>query len=184
MRLTASCPAFTDSPSLRASHYIPSNTMRPSSWHIQSDNFGAWPYMSSEYSREKDEASRQRRIAQALQVSDKDFVIPSAALPIKGLCCFSHYDYDLSPYPVSSCSSFICARATIDVAQCPLQDESPNTYAHHMHCRGLYWQMVAPTSMTSACMPDASTSCSLVASSTMPASTKRSTSIPLLDGTF
>ena len=104
VRLTASCPAFSDSPSLRASHYMPSTTMRPSSWHIHSDKFGVWPYISSEYNRERVEASKQKRISQALWVSDKDFVIPNAALPVKGLCCFSHYDYDLSPYPVSSFS--------------------------------------------------------------------------------
>ena len=41
-------------------------------------------------------------MSQTLWISDKDFVIPNAALPVKGLCCFSHYDYDLGPYPVSS----------------------------------------------------------------------------------
>lgn len=83
---------------------MPSTTMRPSSWHIHSDKFGVWPYIRSEYNRERVEASKQKRISQALWVSDKDFVIPNAALPVKGLCCFSHYDYDLSPYPVSSFS--------------------------------------------------------------------------------
>lgn len=79
--------------------------MRPSSWHVHPDNFGVWPYMSSEYSRERDEAAKQRRRATALRVSDHDFIVPSAVLPVKGVCCFSQYDYDLCPYPVSTCSS-------------------------------------------------------------------------------
>ena len=74
--------------------------MRPSSWHVHSDNFGAWPYISSEYDREKQEVARQRRHAEALRVSDHDFLVPKAVLPLKGLCCFTHYDYDLCPYPV------------------------------------------------------------------------------------
>lgn len=98
--LTASCPAFSESPSLRASHYMPSTTMRPSSWHVHPENFGAWPYMSSEYSREKEELAKQRRLAEALRVSDHDFIVPNAVLPLKGLCCFSQYGYDLCPYPV------------------------------------------------------------------------------------
>lgn len=101
-KLTASCPAFTDSPSLRASHYMPNTIMCPTSWHIHSDNFGVWPYISSEYSRERDEAAKQRRRAAALRVSDHDFIVPNAVLPLKGLSCFSQYDYDLCPYPVSS----------------------------------------------------------------------------------
>ncbi|DBB12886.1 TPA: hypothetical protein ACH3X3_005647 [Trebouxia sp. C0006] len=99
-RLTSSCPAFYDGPSLRASHYMPKGTMRPSSWHIHSDNFGVWPYISSEYSREKEELAKQKRIAHALQMSEKDFVVPSSVLPVKGLCCFGNYEYDLNPYPV------------------------------------------------------------------------------------
>lgn len=75
--------------------------MRPSSWHIHLDNFGVWPYISSEYSREREELAKQKRVARALQVSDKDFFVPNAALPVKGLCCFGNYDYDLNPYPVS-----------------------------------------------------------------------------------
>ena len=84
---------------------MPSTTMRPTSWHIHSDNFGVWPYISSEYSRERDEAAKQRRRAAALRVSDHDFIVPNTVLPVKGLCCFSQYDYDLCPYPVSSCCS-------------------------------------------------------------------------------
>ena len=74
--------------------------MRPSSWHIHADNFGVWPYISSEYSCEKEELARQKRTAHALQVSDKDFIVPKPTLPVKGLCCFSRYQYDLTPYPV------------------------------------------------------------------------------------
>ena len=74
--------------------------MRPSSWHIHSDNFGVWPYISSEYSREREELAKQKRVAHSLQVSDKDFFVPNAALPVKGLCCFGNYDYDLNPYAV------------------------------------------------------------------------------------
>ena len=105
-RLTSSCPAFYDGPSLRASHYMPKGTMRPSSWHIHSNNFGVWPYISSEYSREKEELAKQKRIAHALQMSEKDFVVPSSVLPVKGLCCFGNYEYDLNPYPVTASISF------------------------------------------------------------------------------
>ena len=105
-RLTSSCPAFYDGPSLRASHYMPKTTMRPSSWHIHSDNFGVWPYISSEYSREKEELAKQKRIAHALQMSEKDFIVPSSVLPVKGLCCFGNYEYDLNPYPVTASTSF------------------------------------------------------------------------------
>ena len=105
-RLTSSCPAFYDGPSLRASHYMPKTTMRPSSWHIHSDNFGVWPYISSEYSREKEELAKQKRLAHALQMSEKDFIVPSSVLPVKGLCCFGNYEYDLNPYPVTASTSF------------------------------------------------------------------------------
>ena len=105
-RLTSSCPAFYDGPSLRASHYMPKTNMRPSSWHIHSDNFGVWPYISSEYSREKEELAKQKRIAHALQMSEKDFIVPSSVLPVKGLCCFGNYVYDLNPYPVIVSNSF------------------------------------------------------------------------------
>ena len=105
-RLTSSCPAFYDGPSLRASHYMPKGTMRPSSWHIHSDNFGVWPYITSEYSREKEELAKQKRIAHALQMSEKDFIVPSSVLPVKGLCCFGNYEYDLNPYPVTVSNSF------------------------------------------------------------------------------
>ena len=103
--LTASCPAFSDSPSLRASHYMPRETMRPSSWHIHSDNFGIWPYHSSDYDLERKELAKEKRAAHAKQMSDNGFIVPHSILPIKGLCCFSHLEYDLGPYPVCYCSS-------------------------------------------------------------------------------
>ena len=81
--------------------------MRPSSWHIHSDNFGVWPYISSEYSRANEELAKQKRTAHALQLSDKDFIVPKAVLPVKGLSCFSQYDYDLSPYPVKHPPSYL-----------------------------------------------------------------------------
>ena len=89
------------SPSLCASHYMPKASMRPSSWHIHSDTFGAWPYMSSEYSRERVLLAQQRKQSKELQVSEQDFIVPKTALPIRGQGCFSQLEYDLNPYPVS-----------------------------------------------------------------------------------
>ena len=74
--------------------------MRPSSWHIHSDNFGVWPYIASDYDLERKESARERRISHAKQMSEKDFIVPQGTLPIKGLCCFGQYEYDLGPYPV------------------------------------------------------------------------------------
>lgn len=101
-QLTASCPAFADSPSLRASHYMPNRSMRPSSWHIHSDKFSVWPYISSDYDLERKVLAKEKRAAQAKQVSDKDFIVPQSILPLQGLCCFSQLEYDLGPYPVRS----------------------------------------------------------------------------------
>lgn len=98
---------------------MPKTIMRSSSWHIHSDNFGVWPYISSEYSREREELAKQKRVAHALQVSDKDFFVPNAALPVKGLCCFGNYDYDLNPYPVSVPSvTFSCVSSRALNMQC------------------------------------------------------------------
>lgn len=98
---TASMPMLNGSPSLRATHYMPRGSMRPSSWHIHSDTFAAWPYMSSEYSRERVLCAEQRKQSQELQMCEQDFVVPKAALPLKGQGCFSQLEYDLNPYPVS-----------------------------------------------------------------------------------
>lgn len=89
------------SPSLCASHYMPRAAMRPSSWHIHADMFGAWPYISSGYSRERELLAQQRKQSRELHRSEQDFIVPKAALPLKGQGCFNKLEYDLNPYPVS-----------------------------------------------------------------------------------
>ena len=100
--MSASIPMLNGSPSLCASHYMPKASMRHSSWHTHSDTFGAWPYMSSEYSRERMLLAQQRKQSKELQMSEQDFVVPKTALPIRGQGCFSQLEYDLNPYPVST----------------------------------------------------------------------------------
>lgn len=100
--VSASMPMLDGSPSLCASHYMPRASMRSSSWHTHSNTFGTWPYMSSEYSRERIQLAQQRKHAKELQVSEQEFIVPKAPLPLRGQCCFGRIEYDLNPYFVSS----------------------------------------------------------------------------------